>query len=154
MSYQVSIRFPEFSLGIRCDHQAVTGADFLPENAAEVLPVNPLAQQIAVRIAAYLCDSRTIFDFPMRLSGTPFQRKVWQQIALIPAGQVISYAELARRVDSGARAVANACGANPVPLLIPCHRVVARHGLGGFMQGAHSDALAIKRWLLMHEGVL
>lgn len=154
MSYQVCICFPEFSLGIRCDDQAVTSADFLPENAVEVGSESPLAQQIAERIAAYLCDSTTTFNLPMRPSGTPFQRKVWQEIARIPAGQVISYAELARRVDSGARAVANACGANPIPLLIPCHRVVASHGLGGFMQGARSDALAIKRWLLMHEGAL
>jgi len=57
-------------------------------------------------------------------------------------------------VGSGARAVANACGANPIALVVPCHRVVASHGLGGFMGGRRADSLDIKRWLLAHEGVL
>ncbi|MBU3737317.1 MAG: MGMT family protein, partial [Methylobacterium sp.] len=69
----------------------------------------------------------------------------------IPAGRTLTYGELAASLGSGARAVANACGANPVPLVIPCHRVVARDGLGGFMQGRASAALQIKQWLLQHE---
>ncbi|MCX7628345.1 MAG: methylated-DNA--[protein]-cysteine S-methyltransferase [Methylophilaceae bacterium] len=63
----------------------------------------------------------------------------------------MTYTELAERVGSGARAVANACGANPFPIVIPCHRVVAAHGLGGFMRSRHADSLNIKRWLLAHE---
>ena len=70
---------------------------------------------------------------------------------MIPAGSTITYADLAQRAASGARAVANACGANPVPVIIPCHRVVARHGLGGFMRGREAGALGIKQWLLAHE---
>ena len=84
--------------------------------------------------------------------GTAFQRRVWQAIAQIPSGSVMSHQDLAHKVASGARAVANACGANPLPILIPCHRVVAVRGLGGFMQGS-PEGLAIKQWLLQHEGV-
>ncbi len=85
------------------------------------------------------------------LVGTDFQRRVWQAIAKIPAGQVISYAELARRAGRprAIRAAAQACGANPVPLLVPCHRVVASDGgLGGFGGG-----LPMKRKLLAREGL-
>ena len=120
----------------------------------EVSPANVLAEKARQQIAAYLCNSATTFDLPLSPSGTPFQQKVWREISRIPAGQTITYAELARRVGSGPRAVASACGANPIPLFIPCHRVVASHGLGGFMQGKRNDALNIKRWLLVHEGVL
>ena len=85
------------------------------------------------------------------LVGTSFQRRVWQAIARIPRGQVISYGELARRAGNAraVRAAAGACGANPVPLLIPCHRVIRSDGsLGGFGGG-----LAMKRKLLAREGV-
>lgn len=85
------------------------------------------------------------------LAGTEFQRRVWQAIARIPAGKVLSYAELARRAGRprAIRAAAQACGANPVPLLVPCHRVVSSDGkLGGFGGG-----LPLKRKLLAREGV-
>ena len=93
------------------------------------------------------------FDEKLDLAtGTPFQKKVWNTIAKIPWGETISYAELAKRVGkpSAFRAVANACGANPIPIIIPCHRVIASDGtIGGF-----SGGLKIKRKLLALEGVL
>lgn len=110
----------------------------------------PRAKIIAQQIHAYLIDPMHPLAMPHIIQGTPFQRRVWQAIATIPAGQTLTYSQLAACVQSGPRAVANACGANPVPLLVPCHRVVARAGLGGFMQG-HPQGLAIKRWLLAHE---
>ena len=70
----------------------------------------------------------------------------------IPIGQVVTYGELAKALDSSARAVAGACRANPIPILIPCHRVVAATGLGGYMGETGGEALAIKQWLLQHEG--
>lgn len=88
---------------------------------------------------------------PLDLGGTAFQRRVWKAIAGIPRGQVISYTELARRAGNprAVRAAAQACGANPVPLLVPCHRVVRNDGsLGGFGGG-----LPLKRKLLAREGV-
>lgn len=154
MGYQATVSFPQFTLGISCTDQAVVGAEYLPAGSADVAPTSPLGQSVYEQVAAYLCNPNQVFSLPMALAGTVFQRKVWQEIARIPAGQTITYAELARRVGSGPRAVANACGANPIPLLIPCHRVVASHGLGGFMQGTRHDALNIKRWLLAHEGAL
>lgn len=111
---------------------------------------HPRAQMMAQHMHAYLINPAHPLPMPHITQGTPFQQRVWQAIAQIPAGQTLTYAQLADRVHSGPRAVANACGANPTPLLVPCHRVVARKGLGGFMQG-HPQGLIIKRWLLAHE---
>lgn len=104
-------------------------------------------------ITLYLQDPNYQCHFPLSTDGTEFQRHVWRAIYAIPAGETRSYGQLAATLGSGARAVANACGANQLPLIIPCHRVVAQHGIGGFMQGKANGGL-IKQWLLQHEGVL
>lgn len=113
---------------------------------------DPLVILACQQLVSYLKQPTTFFDLPLDQQGTVFQQKVWQAIATIPCGQTRTYGELALQIGSGPRAVANACGANQLPLVIPCHRVVAKNGLGGFMQGKQ-NSLAIKKWLLQHEGV-
>lgn len=113
---------------------------------------HPSLKQITQEILAYLQRPHEAFSLPAQLAGSAFQQKVWLAILAIPLGQTRTYSELAVPLQSGPRAVANACGANRLPLLIPCHRVVAKNGLGGFMRG-DKNGLAIKRWLLAHEGV-
>ena len=113
---------------------------------------DPLVAQACKQVLQYLQQPAAKFDRPLTQQGTAFQQRVWQASASIPLGQVRTYSELAREIGSGPRAVANACGANSLPLLVPCHRVVAQHGLGGFMQGKE-NGLLIKQWLLKHEGV-
>ena len=113
---------------------------------------DPLVVQACKQVLQYLQQPVAKFDLPFTQQGTAFQQRVWQAIASIPLGKVRTYGELAREIGSGPRAVANACGANKLPLLVPCHRVVAQHGLGGFMQGK-ANGLLIKQWLLKHEGV-
>lgn len=118
-------------------------------------PENPTLKRLCAEIQAYLTNKNATFsavDVANAQSGTPFQQKVWQAICQIPLGQTQTYSEIAKKIGSGPRAVANACGANQLPILVPCHRVVAKNGLGGFMQGA-DGGLAIKQWLLKHEGV-
>ena len=107
---------------------------------------------VASQINAYFTDVHNEFNLPLVYKGTPFQRRVWNAISAIPRGQVLTYGEIAQQIGSGPRAVANACGANNLPLVIPCHRVVAKSGLGGYMQG-DPNGLKIKKWLLKHEGV-
>ena len=109
-------------------------------------------KQMTQEILAYLQRPHQAFSLPAQLAGSAFQQKVWLAIYAIPLGQTLTYSELAAQLQSGPRAVANACGANRLPLLIPCHRVVAKNGLGGFMRG-DKNGLSIKRWLLSHEGV-
>jgi methylated-DNA-[protein]-cysteine S-methyltransferase len=109
-------------------------------------------KQMTQEILAYLQRPHQAFSLPAQLAGSAFQQKVWLAIYAIPLGQTRTYSELAAQLQSGPRALANACGANRLPLLIPCHRVVAKNGLGGFMRG-DKNGLSIKRWLLSHEGI-
>ncbi len=117
-----------------------------PAKAAASHPVLELATR---ELEEYFRGERRAFDVPLRAEGTPFQRKVWQALAEIPYGERISYAELARRVGSpkAVRAVGAANGANPLPIIVPCHRVIASDGgLSGFGGGVEN-----KRRLLEHE---
>ena len=100
----------------------------------------------------YLADSHTHIPLQIPIVGTVFQRRVWRALQRIPVGEVRTYGELATELGSCARAVAQACRANPLPILIPCHRVVSASGLGGYMGQSDGPLLEIKRWLLHHEG--
>ena len=151
MDYQACLPTPYTVFGIRCNATAVTEIAFLPPRTPAIAPTNDVAKAACRALQQYLQDPHCDLDLPLAITGTPFQCRVWNEIRRIPVGETITYAELARRVGSGARAVANACGANSLPIVIPCHRVVAANGVGGFMRGRKTPALDIKRWLLSHE---
>jgi len=110
----------------------------------------PVLDRTREQVDEYLTSGRRSFDLELDLRGTGFQRLVWQELTAIPYGRVITYGQLARRLGrpGGSRAVGQANGANPVPIIVPCHRVVAAGGLGGYGGG-----LAVKRILLGIEGV-
>ena len=129
--------------------------DYLPADEPLIAPKNALAKEVARQCKAYFKDPTREFDLPIKPSGTEHQKKVWATIQDIPAGKTITYGEVAKRIKSGARAVGTACGANPYPLIAPCHRVVSAQGIGGFMK-ENSPGLyrQIKLWLLKHEGAL
>ena len=112
--------------------------------------VPPVLKETATQLEEYFAGERTEFDVPMELDGTPFQREVWAELARIPYGTTISYGELARCVGrpNGPRAVGQANGRNPIPIIVPCHRVLASNGIGGYGGG-----LKVKRALLAVEGV-
>lgn len=116
-------------------------------------PPTPILQQATEALQRYFQSSGAFAAaaVPLHPSGTAYQRRVWERLAAIPPGQVSSYGQLARELGSGARAVAAACRANPYPLLVPCHRVVAAHGLGGYCGANDGHWLEIKRFLLAHE---
>ena len=108
------------------------------------------------QLRAYFAGELTTFDLPLVPEGTPFQLKVWERLCEIPYGETISYGELARRMGNpnAARAVGLANGANPIPIVIPCHRVIAKRGLGGFMGAVSGRELRVKEWLLAHEAAI
>ena len=110
----------------------------------------PILEETRRQLDEYLTSGRRSFDLPLDLKGTDFQKKVWQELLTIPYGRVVTYGQIAHRLDKpGAdQAVGQANGANPVPIIVPCHRVVAAGGLGGYGGG-----LAVKRILLGIEGV-
>lgn len=151
MDYQAILAAPFGKLGIRCTDAALLGVDFLPVNTRALTPRNALATRVCAQLEAYLAEADFHFDLPLKLDATPHQRKVWQAMQAIPCGQTLTYGELATRIGSSAQAVGQACGNNPIPIVIPCHRVVGKTGLGGFMKHAEGASLEIKRWLLAHE---
>ncbi len=149
-NYDAVILAPFGAVGICTQDDFLTGITLLPATQAEKPPSDSFTQYVANLIGQYFHNPQTLLDVPFAVKGTAFQRRVWQAIAAIPCGQTLAYGELAKKVGSGPRAVANVCGANQIPLFIPCHRVVAKNGLGGFMQGTE-NGLKIKKWLLDHE---
>ena len=153
MDYQAIFSAPFAKLAICCTDEAVLGIEFLSTNTRALAPRNALARQVCVQLEAYLADAGFHFDLPLKLDGTEHQRKVWKAMQSIPCGQTLTYGKLAAQIGSSAQAIGQACGNNPVPVIIPCHRVVGKSGLGGFMQHAEGESLDIKRWLLAHEGV-
>lgn len=113
-----------------------------------------LERDIEALLISYFQNPESSGDIPLHPAGTLYQKRVWQAMRKIPVGKMARYGELAQKLVSGPRAVAAACRANPIPILIPCHRVVARAGLGGYMGETEGEALLIKHWLLHHEGAL
>ena len=151
MAYQARFPAPFAVLGIKTDGTALTALDFLPLDTPVLEPQDAISRQVCAQLQAYLADSLFNFDLPLALHGTVFQSRVWQALRQIASGSTQSYGDLARQLHSAPRAVGQACGANPIPVIIPCHRVLARDSLGGFMNSTGGDPLAIKRWLLQHE---
>lgn len=149
--YQAIVAAPGFCLGVRCDDRLITGIDFL-EPCDALAPRSPPAAAAARQLSAWLADPSFVFSLPLAPAGTLFQQRVWAGIAAIPRGTTRSYGELAKALASSPRAVGNACGANPYPVVVPCHRVVAAGGgLGGFARRRGGFLLEVKRWLLAHE---
>ena len=151
MAYQARFSAPFAVLGIMTDGTALTALDFLPLGTPVLEPQDAVSRQVCTQLQAYLDDPLFSFDLPLALHGTVFQSRVWQALRQIASGSTQSYGDLARQLHSAPRAVGQACGANPIPVIIPCHLVLARDGLGGFMNSTGGDPLAIKRWLLQHE---
>lgn len=140
-------------LGIRTAGDRLAGIEYLPRGAATLAPLTRLAEQVCRQIERYLDDPDFRFDLPFDYRGTEFQCRVWRAIHAIPSGRTLSYVDIARRLHTAPRPVGGACGANRIPLVIPCHRVVGSGGIGGFMHARGGFPLDVKRWLLRHEGV-
>jgi methylated-DNA-[protein]-cysteine S-methyltransferase len=151
-SFHARWQAPFAVLGIRTCGERLTDIVYLPVAAATLAPLNACAERVCLQIERYLGDPQFRFDVPFEYAGTPFQVRVWQQISAIPPGRTARYVDIARRLGTAPRPVGGACGANRIPLVIPCHRVVASSGLGGFMNSRGGAPLRIKQWLLRHEG--
>lgn len=151
--YQARYPAPFAVLGIRTAGERLTGIEYLPAKAAPLAPLTRCAEEAWRQIERYLADPEFRFNLPFEFDGTAFQCRVWREIHRIPSGMTMTYSDIARRLSTAPRPVGGACGANRIPLVIPCHRVVARDGLGGFMHARRGLPLAIKQWLLVHEGV-
>ena len=149
--YDAVIAAPFGRLGVTLQDERLADIDFLGARFPLHAPKEASARRVCRALNIYLQNPKTKFRLPLETGGSDFQRRVWRAMQRIPVGKVLSYGELARRLKTGSRAVGNACRANPIPIVIPCHRVVAANGKGGFMGKTGGRALVIKDWLLTHE---
>lgn len=148
--------FPGLSLGLQSDGRAITCIDFLwsdgPQDASPgSLPRFPVVDFALAQLATFFRLGRAAAPVPVEPRGTPFQRRVWQAMLAIEPGHTRRYGDLANELGSSARAVGGACRANPIPFLIPCHRVVGAQDAGGFAGAQDGRLVELKRWLLAHE---
>jgi methylated-DNA-[protein]-cysteine S-methyltransferase len=111
--------------------------------------LNELAQRIEAELKAYVADPHHRFQLQLKPQGSMYQQKVWNALLVIPVGRTLTYGELALKLQSSPRAVGQACKRNPIALFIPCHRVVGKNDLGGYM--GNPKAVSYKESLLTHE---
>ena len=149
--FDVVVPFPKMKVGVKTRNGQVVEIRYLPPAANTVAPETSLAEKAARQLERYRQDPDAPFDLPLFIDGTPFQRRLWEALCAIRRGATLTYGELGRRLDAPARSVGQACGENRLPIVIPCHRVVAAEGLGGFAHARRGYLIEAKRWLLEHE---
>lgn len=158
LPYQLSVNTPFRKLGLSFEADKLCKIIFLNSAAKDKTSLAVHQLQAVAALKNYCRDPKYNFDLPVAINGSEFQRRVWQQIQQINSGEVRSYGEIAQKLHSSARAVANACAKNPLPIIIPCHRVVAKNHLGGYAKETLGNSpcgyMRIKAWLLLHEGAL
>lgn len=151
--YDAILPAPFGALGVSLAGDALAGLDFLPPET-HLRPCGSAAvQRVAHELDAYYADPCHVWKLSLAPAGTLFRQRVWQALLAIPPGQTRTYGAIAEELASSPRAVGQAVGDNPIPIIIPCHRVLAAHGLGGFMHDTGGFPLAVKQWLLRHEGM-
>jgi methylated-DNA-[protein]-cysteine S-methyltransferase len=149
--FDVTVEFPKMKVAVATREERVVEIRYLPVSASIISPKNSLAERAARQLERYRADPDARFDLPLLIEGTAFQRRLWAALCDIPRGKTLTYGALAEQLGAEARAVGQACGDNRLPIVIPCHRVVAANGLGGFAHATEGYLLEAKRWLLVHE---
>jgi methylated-DNA-[protein]-cysteine S-methyltransferase len=152
--YCAVIQFPVMNVGVRTENETLVGVRYLARSAPLQAPTNRFAERVVRQLERYRDDPDTEFDLPLSIGGTEFQRRVWRVMQRIPRGRTRTYGDVAKSLDSAARAVGQACGENRLPIIIPCHRIIAAGGIGGFGHSRGGYLLEAKRWLLGHEQAL
>lgn len=140
--YDACLKTPFANLGLRFEEGVLVGIDYVkPDLVAK--PVSDEAKQVCKQIKNYFSKQPDDinFDIQLKASGTRFQERVWKALQKIPAGTVVTYGELAKRLKTSPRAVGNACRKNPISVVIPCHRVVSKTGLGGYGGSTSGNSL-------------
>lgn len=151
MAWSAIIKLPFATLGIATRDGLLHSVDYLDHDAGLLAAQDALSREVAAQLDAYCRDSHFCFDLPLAPPATDFQQRVREALLAIPLGQVRSYGALAEGLASGARAVAMACRHNPLSVIVPCHRVVAKNGIGGYSGATSGEPVERKRWLLKHE---
>lgn len=151
--YSCIIDSPIGKLGVIVKDNKLIKIGFLSPQISLKPPGNVELQQIVDKIKEYFFNPKVSLKFSQNLQGTLLQKRIWRRLQKIPFGETITYGELAKKVGTNPRVIGNACRLNPIPLVIPCHRVVAAKGLGGFCGKNSGRAIKIKQWLLDYESL-
>ena len=146
------IAAPFGSLVLKAEKDVLFDIELKTDTGGLIEPATPLLREAVRQFNAYFDDPKWRFSLKLPTIGTAYQRSIWRAMAAIPPGSVKTYGTIAAELQSSPRAVAGACRANHFPIIIPCHRVVASHGLGGYCGAVEGPFIDIKRWLLRHEG--
>ena len=145
--FAATLRTPFALLGVRTGANAVTGLAYLPDGHAEETPANAIAERAVREIERYIDDPAFEFTVPLAPDGTPFQRRVWAELLAVGFGKTATYGEIAHRLgmtNAASRAVGLANGRNPIPIVIPCHRVIGANGtLTGYAGGLERKQLLL-----------
>ena len=152
--YDSVFESPLGRLGVQCSNDRVTRLDYVANTVPLKAAATSLERQVLKQLAQYFVNPGHHFTLPLDMQGTDFQCRVWHALTGIPAGRTMAYGQLAARLDSGARAVGNACRNNPVSIIVPCHRVVSAAGIGGYSGSTGGAEIQRKQWLLGHEGIV
>jgi methylated-DNA-[protein]-cysteine S-methyltransferase len=154
-SWDAVIEFPVMKVGLSTRDDHVVEIRYLPLSSPTISPRNALAERAVRQLEHYRDDADTVFDLPLLIEGTPLQRRVWEAMCAIPRGETRTYGAIAQQLGDTdyktLRAIGQACGDNRLPIVIPCHRVVAANGIGGFAHSTDGYLIEAKRWLLLHE---
>lgn len=153
-AYDAVLPAPFAALGLRLSAKRLAGLEFLPPQTPLQTNRQEIVEQIQFELASYFQDPGHRWCLPIDPVGTPYRKRVWQCIQGIPAGQSRTYGDLARDLTSSPRAIGQAVGDNPIPIVIPCHRVLGVNGMGGFMHATQGFPITVKMWLMQHEGLV
>ena len=135
-------------LAIHTQENAIVKLDF---PVTKIKNTTPACDKTVAELTAYFQNAKHKINMPVTLQGTSFQQRVWRALCNIPAGKTMTYGELAKQLKTSARAVGQACKKNPVPIIVPCHRIVGANHQGGYMGKTTGNSADIKAWLLLHE---
>jgi len=152
--YDAVMNAPLGKLGICIENDKLVKLEYLGSDVKPKAASDPLSKEVFSQLNKYFSDPGFVFDLPLKSYGTDHQQRVWRALRKISTGKTASYGQIADKLGSGARAVGNACRHNPISIIVPCHRVIAAHGVGGYGGATNGVILKRKLWLLEHEGAL
>jgi len=149
--YSAIIASPVGKLGIQVSDDVLEKIVFLSSKCSVRPAKDSFTKEVITQLNKYFKNPNFHFNLPTQLSVTPFQTRVLNALQKILPSKTQTYGELAKQLKTGARAIGGACRRNPLPIIIPCHRIVAKNHIGGFSGASQGEKMKIKQWLLGHE---
>jgi methylated-DNA-[protein]-cysteine S-methyltransferase len=151
MEFQTRFNAPFGSIKLHANEVGLQEIELFSTTSNISSMTSTILQKLELQLNAYFSNAQHQWNIALPTKGTDFQQKVWRYMQAIPVGETRSYGEVAKALNSSAQAVGNACRANYFPIVIPCHRIVAKSGLGGFAGKTKGNEMIVKQWLLNHE---